>query len=77
MAIPNTKIASNVGARIDPKDIDSMETQRGSYDADLGDRTYGMFDVLPRNGFERLTARANCCSTRAKSVYGRGAGLVW
>jgi hypothetical protein len=53
VAIPNTKIASNVGPQIDPKDIDSMETQRGSYDAGLGDRTYGMFNVLPRNGFER------------------------
>lgn len=52
VSIPNTKIASNVGPQIDPKDIDSMETQRGSYDADLGDRTYGMFNVLPRNGFE-------------------------
>jgi hypothetical protein len=52
VAIPNTKIASNVGPQIDPKDIDSMETQRGSYDADEGDRTYGMFNVLPRNGFE-------------------------
>ena len=52
VAIPNTKIASNVGPQIDPKDIDSMETQRGSYDADMGDRTYGMFNVLPRNGFE-------------------------
>ncbi len=50
--IPNTKIASNVGPQIDPKDIDSMETLSGSYDADLGDRTYGMFNVLPRNGFE-------------------------
>ena len=53
VAIPNTKIASNVGPQIDPKDIDSLETERGSYDADLGDRTYGMFNVLPRNGFER------------------------
>jgi hypothetical protein len=53
IAIPNTKIASNVGPQIDPKDIDSMETLRGSYSADLGDRTYGMFNVLPRNGFER------------------------
>jgi hypothetical protein len=50
--IPNTKIASNVGPQIDPKDIDSMEALRGSYAADLGDRTYGMFNVLPRNGFE-------------------------
>jgi hypothetical protein len=52
VAIPNTKIASNVGPQIDPKDVDSLETQRGSYAADLGDRTYGMFNVLPRNGFE-------------------------
>jgi hypothetical protein len=51
VAIPNTKIASNVGPQIDPKDMDSLETQSGSYDADLGDRTYGMFNVLPRNGF--------------------------
>jgi hypothetical protein len=53
IAIPNTKIASNVGPQIDPKDIDEVETQRGSYGADVGDRTYGVFDVLPRNGFER------------------------
>ncbi len=50
--IPNTKIASNVGPQIDPKDIDTLETERGSYAADVGDRTYGVFDVLPRNGFE-------------------------
>lgn len=50
--IPNTKIGSNVGPQIDPKDIDSLETQRGSYAADVGDRTYGVFNVLPRNGFE-------------------------
>ncbi|MGB6975415.1 MAG: TonB-dependent receptor [Terracidiphilus sp.] len=53
VAIPNTKIASNVGPQIDPKDIDSLETQRGSYSADVGDRTDGVFNVLPRNGFER------------------------
>ncbi|HEY1160129.1 MAG TPA: TonB-dependent receptor [Terracidiphilus sp.] len=52
IAIPNTKIASNVGPQIDPKDIDSLETQRGSYDSEIGDRTYGVFNVLPRNGFE-------------------------
>jgi hypothetical protein len=40
-----------VGPQIDPKDIDSLETLSGSYDAELGDRTYGMFNVLPRNGF--------------------------
>ncbi len=53
IAIPNTKISSNVGPQIDPKDIEQIETQRGSYAADVGDRTYGVFDVLPRNGFER------------------------
>jgi hypothetical protein len=52
VAIPNTKIDSNVGPQIDPKDIDQLEVQRGSYGADEGDRTYGVFDVLPRNGFE-------------------------
>jgi hypothetical protein len=53
VAIPNTKVASNVGPQIDPKDIDSLEIQRGSYSSDVGDRTYGAFNVLPRNGFER------------------------
>jgi hypothetical protein len=53
VSIPNTKIASNLGPQIDPKDIDQLETQRGSYAADIGDRTYGVFNVLPRNGFER------------------------
>jgi hypothetical protein len=53
VAIPNMKIGSNVGPQIDPKDIDSLEVQRGSYSADEGDRTYGVFNVVPRNGFER------------------------
>jgi hypothetical protein len=53
IAIPNMKIGSNVGPQIDPKDIDSLEAQRGSYSADEGDRTYGVFNVVPRNGFER------------------------
>jgi len=51
--IPNTNIASNLGAQIDPKDIDYLEVQRGSYSADVGDRTYGVLNVVPRNGFER------------------------
>jgi hypothetical protein len=51
--IPNTNIASNLGPQIDPKDIDSLEVQRGSYNADVGDRTYGVFNVSPRTGFER------------------------
>ena len=51
--VPNTNIASNLGAQIDPKDIDYVEVQRGSYTSDEGDRTYGLFNVVPRTGFER------------------------
>ncbi len=50
--IPNTNIASNVGPQIDPKDIDYLEAQRGGYPADQGDRTYGVFNAVPRSGFE-------------------------
>jgi len=51
--VPNTNIASNVGPQFDPKDVDYFEVQRGSYDADYGDRTYGVFNVVSRTGFER------------------------
>jgi hypothetical protein len=51
--IPNSNIANNLGPQIDPKDIDYLEVQRGSYDADYGDRTYGIFNIAPRTGFER------------------------
>src|ERR1022692_2432901 len=53
VAIPNTNIASNVGPQIDPKDIDYLEVQRGGYSAAYGDRTYGVFNAVPRTGFER------------------------
>jgi hypothetical protein len=51
--VPNTNIAANLGPQIDPKDIDYLEIQRGSYDAEYGDRTYGIFNIVPRSGFER------------------------
>jgi TonB dependent receptor/Carboxypeptidase regulatory-like domain len=51
--VPNTNIASNLGPQIDPKDIDYLEIERGSYEAGDGDRTYGVFNVVPRTGFER------------------------
>jgi Carboxypeptidase regulatory-like domain/TonB dependent receptor/TonB-dependent Receptor Plug Domain len=51
--IPNTNIASNLGPQIAPRDIDYLEVYSGSYDADYGDRTYGVFNVVPRTGFER------------------------
>jgi TonB dependent receptor/Carboxypeptidase regulatory-like domain/TonB-dependent Receptor Plug Domain len=51
--VPNTNIASNVGPQFDPKDIDYLEANRGSYGAEFGDRTYGVFNIVPRTGFER------------------------
>jgi outer membrane cobalamin receptor len=51
--VPNTNIASNVGPQFDPKDVEFIEAQRGSFSADYGDRTYGVFNVAPRSGFER------------------------
>ncbi len=51
--VPNTNIATNIGPEFDPKDIDYLEVSRGSYGAELGDRTYGVFNVVPRTGFER------------------------
>ncbi len=51
--VPNTNIASNIGPQFDPKDIDYLEVSRGSYGAEFGDRTYGVFNIAPRTGFER------------------------
>ena len=53
VSIPNTNIGSNVGPQIDPKDIDYLEALRGSYEAEYGDRTFGIFNIVPRSGFER------------------------
>ncbi len=51
--VPNTNISSNIGPQFDPKDIDYLEVSRGGYGAEFGDRTYGVFNVVPRTGFER------------------------
>lgn len=51
--VPNTNVASNLGPQLDPKDMDYLEVSRGSYGAEFGDRTYGVFNVVPRTGFER------------------------
>jgi len=53
VTVPNTNIATNLAPQINPKDIDYLEAQRGSYDAEYGDRTYGVFNIVPRSGFER------------------------
>jgi outer membrane receptor protein involved in Fe transport len=49
--IPNTNIAENLAPEINPKDIQTLSAERGSYQADEGDRTYGIFNVIPKNGF--------------------------
>jgi hypothetical protein len=75
--VPNTNIASNVGPQIDPKDLDSLEVQRGGYDADFGDRTYGVFNVTPRTGFEssrQIDASANAGNFSQASGYFSGGG---
>ena len=51
--VVNTAIAQNLGAQFDPKDMEYVEVNRGSYGAEFGDRTYGVFNVVPRTGFER------------------------
>ena len=51
--IPNTNIASNVGPRLIPKISITWRPQRGGYSSAYGDRTYGVFNVVPRLGFER------------------------
>jgi hypothetical protein len=49
--VPNSNLASS-GAQFDPKDVSSLETSRGGLSANLGDRSYGVFNVVPRSGFE-------------------------
>src|SRR5262252_919135 len=51
--VPNTNIASNVGPQFHPGDIDYREVARGGLSAEYGDRTYGLFNVVTRSGFER------------------------
>ena len=51
--IPNTNIGSNLGPQIDPDDIQTLGIERGGYQADEGDRTYGIFNVIPKSGFGR------------------------
>ena len=55
--VPNTNIAGNVGPQFDPKDFDYLEVNRGSYGAEFGDRTHGVFNIAPRTGFERNNVR--------------------
>jgi outer membrane receptor protein involved in Fe transport len=74
--VPNTSIASNVGPQFDPKDIDYIEVQRGGYSAEYGDRTFGVFNVVTRSGFERnneaelVTSYGNLHTTNNQLSFG-------
>lgn len=49
----NTNIAANVAPLINPKNVESLEVERGGYSSEYGDRTYGFFNVVTPSGFER------------------------
>ena len=49
--IPNTNIAENLGPAVNPQDVQTLQAERGGYQADEGDRTYGIFNVIPKTGF--------------------------
>jgi TonB dependent receptor/Carboxypeptidase regulatory-like domain len=49
--VPNSNLAS-VGSQFDPKDVDSLEANRGGLGTNYGDRAYGVFNIVPRSGFE-------------------------
>ncbi len=48
----NTNIAVNVAPLINPKNVESLEVERGGYSSEYGDRTYGIFNVVTPSGFE-------------------------
>lgn len=50
--VPNTNIATNVGPQFDPKNVETLEVQRGGLSAEYGDRVYSVFNVVTRSGFE-------------------------
>lgn len=48
--VPNTNTGVDVGTPFYINDIDYLEAQRGSYSVEYGDRTYGLFSIVPRTG---------------------------
>lgn len=51
--VVNTNIAANVAPLINPKNVESLEVERGGFSSEYGDRTYGFFNVVTPSGFER------------------------
>jgi hypothetical protein len=50
--IPSSNGGVDVGTPFNLNDVSALEAQRGSYSAEFGDRTYGIFGIVPRNGFD-------------------------
>ncbi len=50
--IPSSNGGVDAGTPFSLNDVSSLEAQRGSYSAEFGDRTYGIFGILPRTGFD-------------------------
>lgn len=50
--IPSSNGGVDVGTPFNLNDISSLEAQRGSYSSEFGDRTYGIFGIVPRTGFD-------------------------
>ena len=50
--IPSTNGGVDVGTPFNLNDVAYLEAQRGSYSVEYGDRTYGIFSIIPRTGFE-------------------------
>jgi len=51
--VVNTSIAANVAPLVNPKNIEELETERGGFSSQYGDRTYGFFNAVTPSGFER------------------------
>ncbi len=49
----NTNISVNIAPLIDPKNVAELQTERGGYSSEYGDRTYGFFNVVTPSGFDR------------------------
>lgn len=50
--LPSTNTGVDVGTPFYINDIDYLEAQRGSYAVEYGDRTYGIFSIIPRTGLD-------------------------
>lgn len=54
--IPSSNAGVDVGTPFNLNDISYLEAQRGSYSVEYGDKTYGIFGIVPRTGFDLTRA---------------------